>query len=449
MTDDTTDPLTDAVAEQHLIGALLRHPGQIPEALSVVPAEAFTTDLGSCSMSALASTIGAATTPSDCQSTVRKELVTTYRQRQPDVMIWLHDAVTTAPLTVDGIPPLTSRIADLHSRRLIRAHLAKAATINTDSASTTVDAVGEIELLLSEVRAGTSIGDSIVEGPDALAAALTTISQRAAGEGPGTLTTGSGDLDDALGGGYERGRLYIAGGRPGSGKSVLGTDSARGALAAGAGVVLITMEMSASEVLTRMISAEGRINNRALRSGKLDPSQEQSLAAVTDALPWDNLVIIDKSGLTVETITSLVTHQVARLRGNGLEEVLVVIDYVQIMGTSQVGGRNSTRQVELGHISRGLKQLSRDVDVPVLALSQVGRGGENTPPRMSDLREAGDLEQDSDSVILLHSPSSIDPEDRPGETDFIIAKNRAGAANVTVQLTSQFHYYRFHDMAAA
>lgn len=446
MSDERPDPLTDDVAEHQLIGALLRHPAQIPEALSAAPAEAFASEIAGCAMSALASTIGTTANPSDCQSTVRKELVTTYRQPQTTVMSWLHEATTTAPLTADGIPPLVRRVADLHSRRIIREHLTKAAIVNTDSASTTVDTVGEIEQLLSEVRGGASISDSVVDGPAALEAALTAISDRAAGNGPGLLTTGSTDLDDALGGGYERGRLYIAGGRPGAGKSVFGTDAARAALAAGAGAIVITMEMSASEVLTRMVAAQGRINGKSLRLGRLAAAEEQRLAAVTDALPWDNLVVIDKSGITVETLTALVTHQAARLRGQGIDEVVVIVDYVQIMGMSQFGGRNSTRQVELGHISRGLKQLAREVDVPVIALSQLNRNG-TAAPRMEDLREAGDLEQDADCVILLHSPSSMDPEDRPGETDFIIPKNRAGVPNDTVVLASQFHYYRFADIA--
>lgn len=449
MTEDYIDPLVDTVAEQQLLGGLLRHPSAHLKVLDrVAGARLCTDDLSNSALAAITGLFGSDTSSDDDFPTlVRKELVTTYGCPQGQVARWMLDVDAAAPVTSDALMAIADRVIDLYRRREIRSGLSRAHQTNLDPAGSALATTGALEGLLTDLRTGTNASDTVSDGESALQEALGTLSARMAGDRPSMIPTGSVDLDHVFGGGFEAGRLHITGGRPASGKSVFGVDTIRAALAAGHGVIALSYEMPVGEVMSRLISATCRVNTKSLRSGELTEQEASRLAGVTDVLPWKNLVLLDDSGLTVESIAAYVRQVSARLRASGCDQVLVLIDYIQLIPVSQVGGRNSSRQVELGHISRTLKGLAKTAGVAIHCLAQVGRAGAERPPTMSDLRESGDLESDADVVILLHHPSAVDPEDRPGECDFIVAKNRSGEAGVVRSRTARFQYSRFDDVA--
>lgn len=447
---EAPDPLADTPTEHELLGGLLKHNSGRAALIDRLADSAVCADpVCRDALAAISASIGGAPDSGSIQSVVRQQLLTTYKHPQQVVAKWLSDCATAAPLTPDTLPALADRVLDLAQRRAVRDGVLAVAQANSDPATTSAESLASLEALLAELRSGTSTGDTVIGGEDALQSAIEKITDRMNGNAPGMISTGSVDLDDVLGGGLEQGRVHITGGRPGSGKSVHGIDTARAALRNGHGAIIFSYEMPADEVLSRVISAEACINTKSLRSGQLSVEELERFVTVNTALPWDNLAVIDKSHLTVEMISTYVRQIANRMRDNGIDQILVVIDYVQLIRPSQIGGRNSTRQIELGHITRTLKMLARDSNVALHALAQVGRTGESRRPMMSDLRESGDLESDADVVILLHCPSSIDPEDRPGECDFIIAKNRAGETGGVRVRASRFRYARFDDMAAA
>jgi replicative DNA helicase len=265
-----------------------------------------------------------------------------------------------------------------------------------------------------------------------------------AGRIPPGLSTGFYDLD-ALTGGYKGGQLIVIAGRPGMGKSTLAVDTTRATSIRGRGTsVIFTLEMSRSELWRRILAAESKIRLTDLTTpSTLTPAHQDKIAASLDSIDAGGPLFIDDSaGLTVAQIRAKARRIKAR---HGLD--LIVVDYLQLM---TCGRRVESRQVEVSEMSRNLKLLAKELDVPVVALSQLNRGPEQRAdkrPMLSDLRESGALEQDADLVILLHRPDMYDRDDpRAGEADLILAKNRGGPTGV-VTVASQLHYSRFADMA--
>jgi replicative DNA helicase len=262
------------------------------------------------------------------------------------------------------------------------------------------------------------------------------------GDNPG-LPTGLYDLDDLLSGGLRGGQLILIAGRPGSGKSVASMDVARhNALRHGKGVEVFNLEMSRSEVMMRVLSAECGVPFTQIRRGQLTDGE------------WDRLLErggeISESGLHIDDFASQTLTGIrarARRRAQRGDLDLIVVDYLQLM---TVGRRVESRQQEVAEISRGLKLLAKELNVPVIACSQLNRGPEQRTdkrPGLSDLRESGSQEQDADIVILLHRPDYHDKEsERAGEVDFIVAKHRGGPTD-TVTASAQLHMMRFQSFA--
>lgn len=254
--------------------------------------------------------------------------------------------------------------------------------------------------------------------------------------------TGFADLDE-LTQGLHPGQLIIVAARPAMGKSTLALDFARAAsIRHGRASVMFSLEMGRNEIAMRLLSAEGRVGLHSIRSGHIDDADWQRLAGRIDAITEAPLFIDDSPNLTITEIRS----KCRRLKQqNNLR--LVVVDYLQLMSS---GGRTESRQVEVSEFSRRLKLLAKELEVPVVALSQLNRGPEqrvDKKPLMSDLRESGSLEQDADMVILVHREDAYDKESpRAGEADLIVAKHRNGPT-ATVTVAFQGHYSRFADMA--
>lgn len=256
------------------------------------------------------------------------------------------------------------------------------------------------------------------------------------------VPTGFGDLD-ALTNGLHPGQLVIVAARPAIGKSTLALDFARAAsLHHQLPSVIFSLEMGRNEITMRMLSAEAKVPLHHMRSGSMTDQDWERIARATGSVSSTPLFIDDSPNMTMMEIRAKCRRLKQR---HGLR--LVVLDYLQLMSS---GKRVESRQVEVSEFSRSLKLLAKELDVPVVALSQLNRGPEqrtDKKPMLSDLRESGSLEQDADVVILLHREDAYEKESpRAGEADFIVAKHRNGPTG-TVTVAFQGHYSRFVDMA--
>ena len=238
--------------------------------------------------------------------------------------------------------------------------------------------------------------------------------------------------------------LYLAGrGMVPTHNSTLGLDFLRScSIKHRLASVIFSLEMSKSEIVMRLLSAEAKIKLADMRSGRMSDDDWTRLARRMSEISEAPLYIDDSPNLTMMEIRA----KARRLRQKaGLR--LVVVDYMQLMTS---GKKHESRQVEVSEFSRHLKLLAKELEVPVVAISQLNRGPEqrtDKKPMLSDLRESGSLEQDADMVILLHRPDAFERDDpRGGEADFILAKHRNGPTK-TVTVAHQLHLSRFSNMA--
>lgn len=255
------------------------------------------------------------------------------------------------------------------------------------------------------------------------------------------VPTGFHELDQ-LTNGLHPGQLIVVAGRPAQGKSTLGLDLLRSAsIRHGKCSVLFSLEMGRSEITMRLLSAEARILLSHLRTGQMTDDDWNRLARRMGEIAEAPLFIDDSPNLSMMEIRA----KARRLRQRH-ELAIVVVDYLQLMTSPK---RTENRQQEVAEMSRSLKLLAKELEVPVVAISQLNRGPEQRSdkrPQMSDLRESGAIEQDADMVILLHREDFYERESpRAGEADLIVAKHRNGPTKDVVVL-SQLHYSRFVDM---
>ena len=256
------------------------------------------------------------------------------------------------------------------------------------------------------------------------------------------VPTGFSQLDK-LTNGLHPGQMVIVAARPAIGKSTLGLDLARSAsIKHGLTSVIFSLEMSRSEIVMRLLSAEAQVPLHHMRSGTMSEHDWQKLASKMGVVSDAPLFIDDSPNMTLMEIRA----KCRRLKQRH-DLRLVIIDYLQLMTS---GKRVESRQQEVSEFSRSLKLLAKELGVPVIAISQLNRGPEQRTdkrPMLSDLRESGSLEQDADMVILLHREDAYERESpRAGEADFIVAKHRNGPTD-TVTVAFQGHYSRFVDMA--
>ena len=226
--------------------------------------------------------------------------------------------------------------------------------------------------------------------------------------------------------------------------STLGLDVARhAAVRAGVPTVVFSLEMSKTELVQRLMCAECTVDMQRLRTGRMEESDWTRLTRSLGKLADAPLFIDDSPGTTMMEIRAK-CRRLKQRHGLGL----VVVDYLQLMQPSK---RFENRQQEVSEISRSLKLLAKELDVPVMAISQLSRQTESRSdrrPMLSDLRESGALEQDSDVVLFIYRDELYDPESaRKGEADLILAKHRNGPTD-TVTVTFQGQYSRFAPMAA-
>ena len=306
------------------------------------------------------------------------------------------------------------------------------------------DAIDLVNVAQSEIYGVTGVEQAEDYVPLSLAveAAVDEITKaQAMPDGMLGVRTGFKELDEMTNG-FSGGQMVIIAARPAMGKSTLALDVARNAAVhEAAPTVFFSLEMGRAEIAMRLLAAEAMIPMQALRKGDLDNRDFQKLAATQARVHEAPLFIDDSPNLTLVEIRA----KCRRLKQqHGLK--MVVIDYLQLLSS---GKKVESRQQEVSEFSRALKLLSKELDVPVVALSQLNRASEQRAdkmPAISDLRESGSLEQDADMVILLHREAVNDRDNpRAGEADFILAKQRNGPTG-TVTVAFQGLYSRFQDM---
>lgn len=303
------------------------------------------------------------------------------------------------------------------------------------------DLVNNAQAEIYQVAGGVDAED-FVPVNEAVTAAIDEIEAAKGRDGQMTgVPTGFHDLD-ALTNGLHAGQLILVAARPALGKSTLALDFARAAaIKHNLPTIFFSLEMGRNEIAMRLLSAEASVPLQAMRKGTVDARDWTTIAQVRGRIDDAPLYIDDSPNMTLVEIRA----KCRRLKQKvGLK--MVVIDYLQLMTS---GKRVESRQQEVSEFSRALKLMAKELQVPVVALSQLNRGPEqraDKKPALSDLRESGSLEQDADMVILLHRESAYEKENpRAGEADFIVAKHRNGPTD-TITVGFHGHFSRFADM---
>lgn len=264
------------------------------------------------------------------------------------------------------------------------------------------------------------------------------------------IPSGFHDLDKMTSG-FQRSDLIIVAARPSVGKTAFALNIAQNVgVRAKETVAIFSLEMGAAQLVQRMVCAESNVDAQRMRTGFLESDDWEKLTMAIGALSEANIYIDDSPGITVADIRAK-CRRLKQEKGLGM----ILIDYLQLISGR---GKGDNRQQEVSEISRTLKQIARELDVPVIALSQLSRGVEQRQdkrPMMSDLRESGSIEQDADIVAFLYRDDYYDKEtEKKNIIEIIIAKQRNGPVG-TVELAFLKNYNKFvsldrtHQEAAA
>ncbi|WP_239471511.1 replicative DNA helicase [Olsenella profusa] len=320
----------------------------------------------------------------------------------------------------------------LHRDTTLRKMISAAAQITAlafDAPEDTKEVVDRAEKLLLDVTdRDVHAGEQSLE--EIMADLYEDLGQNAANhDKPLGVSTGFPRIDETLLG-LRPGQMIVIGARPGVGKTSFALNLATNAAFAGASVALFSLEMSKVEIAQRLLAANARVGLQEIRSARIRNEQWPQILQATNDLSQLDIMIDDTPGTTVTEIRAK-----ARRILHGKPLGLVIIDYLQLISPPAGGRRADSRATEVSEMSRGIKIMAKDLEVPVVALSQLNRTVENRTgkrPQLSDLRESGSIEQDADIVALLDRSMNEEEaarDDRPdmNETTFIIAKNRSGA----------------------
>ncbi len=258
------------------------------------------------------------------------------------------------------------------------------------------------------------------------------------------VPTGFTELDRILAG-LQPTDLIILAARPGMGKTALALNIAQNAaLRGGAGVGIFSLEMGKGQLATRMLSSEARVDAHKMRTGYLSMNEDwPRLEEASERLYHAPIWIVDTPALTITQVRS----KARRLKSEHPELGMLMIDYLQLMQGD--GGPQQSREQQISAISRGLKGLAKELELPVMALSQLNRGVESRPnkrPMLSDLRESGAIEQDADAILFIYRDEYYNPESPDqGVAEVIVSKHRHGGLG-TVRLAFQKQNVRFENL---
>ncbi len=332
---------------------------------------------------------------------------------------------------VDGVPRASNveyyakLVRDYALRRAVERlgrELVTAAVSGDDSGANLLER-GETALLaLRTTQPGTAVSDPAARA----SAAMATIEAAAEGKRRGVLS-GLRELD-AMTFGFRPGQLIVLGARPSQGKTALALNLARGAGVSGP-VLFASLEMSAEQINIRELALRSAIPHALLDAGRIPSAMNSRVAEALQAVYDGNIHVLDRPGATVAQIRGAARRLAAVSKRT---PALIVVDYLQLM-RSERGTRVENRTLEVAQFSAGLKQIARELDLPVLALSQLSRQSEmrqDKRPILADLRESGALEQDADLVMLLHRPGVYERNPADTRAEVILAKQRNGPTGI-------------------
>ncbi len=447
---DRTPP-QDIAAEQSVLGGMLLSKDAIADVVEVLRAGDFYRPAHQIVYDAILDLYGKGE-PADAITVVAELTRTGLLSRVNGGATYLHTLIASVPTAANA-----GYYAQIVAEKAILRRLVEAGTrivqMGYGAASGAGDLIGSVDEVVDRAQAEVydvterRTSEDYIAIEHLLQPTLDDIDKISHGEVGSGIPTGFVDLD-GLTNGLHPGQMVTIAGRPGSGKSTLALDIARSASVHNdKAAVIFSLEMSRIEIMMRLLSAESRVLLKSMRDGHLSDEDWSRMARRVGELAKAPLFIDDSPNLTMMEIRAKARRLKQR---HGLE--LVVIDYLQLMTS---GKRVESRQQEVSEFSRSMKLLAKELEVPVVALSQLNRGPEqrtDKKPMLSDLRESGSIEQDSDVVILVHRPDLYPGSEgeggasRQGEADLIVAKHRNGPT-ATIAVSFQGHYSRFANMA--
>jgi replicative DNA helicase len=432
-------PPQDLMAEQSVLGGMLLSKDAISDVVEIIRERDFYRPAHEIIYNAIVDLYGRGE-PAD-PITVSAELAKRGEITKAGGAPYLHTLISSVP---------TAANAGYYARIVRdRAIMRRLVDAGTKIVQLGYSEEGEIDEVVDQAQAEVyqvterRASEDYVQLSELLPAALDEIEAIQSGVKAEGVKTGFKDLD-ALTHGLHPGNMIVLAARPAVGKSTLGLDIARhAAIYDGKTSAIFSLEMSRSEITMRMLSAEARVSLNSIRSGTLTDDEWGRLAKRMGEISEAPLFIDDSPNLSLMEIRAKARRLKQR---NDLK--LIVIDYLQLMTS---GKRVESRQQEVSEFSRNLKLLAKELEVPVIAISQLNRSPEqraDKKPMLSDLRESGSIEQDADMVILLHRDDVYEGSARNGEADLIVAKHRNGPTR-TITVAAQLHFARFADMAPA
>ncbi|MFT6973281.1 MAG: replicative DNA helicase [Pontimonas sp.] len=431
-------PPHDVLAEQGTLGGMLLSKDAVADVIEVIKGRDFYLPKHEIIFDAVLNLYSHGE-PTDAIA-VTDELTKTGLLSRAGGVDYLHTVVGLVPTAASAGHYATIVSDKAVLRRLVDAGT-RIANLGYASEGEVSDLVNDAQTEIYQVAGGVEAED-YVPLTDAVTAAVDEIEAARGRDGQMVgVSTGFAELD-ALTNGLHKGQLILIAARPALGKSTLALDLARcAAIKHKEPTILFSLEMGKSEIAMRLLSAETSIPLQKMRKGMIEANDWKTIAATRGRIESAPLYIDDSPNMTLVEIRAKARRLKQRV---GLK--MIVIDYLQLMTS---GKRVESRQQEVSEFSRALKLLAKELQVPVVALSQLNRGPEqrsDRKPQLSDLRESGSLEQDADMVILLHRESAYEKDNpRAGEADLIVAKHRNGPTD-TIVVGFQGHYSRFADM---
>lgn len=430
-------PPQDLAAEQSVLGAMLMSKDAISDAVEVIRGVDFYRPVHEYIFEAIVSLYGRGE-PAD-PVTVAAELSKRGEIGRIGGPVYLHDLLAATSIAANATYYAEIVREKSILRRLVNAS-ARIAQLGYAGVGDVDDIVDEAQQTLYEVTENKANEDyqplSTLIQPT-----LDEMEALSRNDAVSGVPTGFSRLD-AMTNGFHGGQMIIIAARPGVGKSTLALDFCRSAaIRHDLATAFFSLEMSRTEIVMKLVSAEAAVPLKAVRSGQLSEHEWDKVTAKMAEMNDKPFFIDDSPNLTMMEIRSK-----ARRLKQRHDLRLVVIDYLQLMSS---GKRVESRQLEVSEFSRQIKLLAKELEVPVIALSQLNRGPEQRKdgvPQVSDLRESGSLEQDADMVLLLHREEMYNREDPSlkGMADIYIAKHRNGETG-KIESIFQGHYSRFTD----